>query len=154
MIIASSPLFMDLVQEDGPSVFVRGLARLVRPAAMIPPAELWLKEVSLMRGSFYKDYQKTKNGEGYGLLEAPRGALGHWIKIRDSKITVYQIITPTTWNASPRDAMSVRGPCEEALIGTEIKNPANPVEAEHIIRSFDPCLVCTVHAVDMKDPLS
>jgi len=149
MMSVSNPLFVDLVNTDGPSVFLRGLARLVRPAVMIPAVDLWLKEVSLNRDVFFKDYDKTENGEGYGLVEAPRGALGHWIKIRDSKIIKYQIITPTAWNASPRDSKGMRGPCEEALIGTEIRNPANPVEAEHIIRSFDPCLVCTVHTIEI-----
>jgi len=151
MLIASNRLFVDLVDNDGPSVFVRGLARLVRPAMLLPIADLWLKEVALNKGGFYKNYRKIEDGEGFGLIQAPRGALGHWIKIRDSKIKRYQIITPTTWNASPRDSNGMVGPCEQALIGTEIKQPGNPVEVEHIIRSFDPCLVCTVHAIDMKN---
>ncbi|MBT4640494.1 MAG: Ni,Fe-hydrogenase I large subunit, partial [Deltaproteobacteria bacterium] len=75
-----------------------------------------------------------------------RGALGHWVRIEDSKIAHYQIISPTTWNLSPRDANGIRGPAEEALRGTEIKDIDNPVELGHIIRSFDACLVCTVHA--------
>jgi hydrogenase large subunit len=82
-------------------------------------------------------------------LEAPRGALGHWVKIKDAKIEKYQIITPTAWNASPRDANGLRGPLEEAIVGTEIKDLDNPIEVDHIIRSFDPCLVCTVHAIDI-----
>jgi Ni,Fe-hydrogenase I large subunit len=151
MIIASNPLFVDFVKRDGPSVFLRGLARLTRPAKMIPVADLWLKEVSHDKGAFFKDYRKIEDGEGNGLIQAPRGSLGHWIKIKGSKIEKYQIITPTTWNASPRDSNGRRGPCEEALIGTEIRHPGNPVKAEHIIRSFDPCLVCTVHAIDMKE---
>ncbi len=151
MIIASNPLFVDLIKNDGPSVFVRGLARLVRPAMLLPIADLWLKELSRNKGGFYSNYNKIEDGEGFGLIHAPRGALGHWVKIRDSKITKYQIITPTTWNASPRDSNGMVGPCEKALIGTEIKQPGNPVEVGHIIRSFDPCLVCTVHTIDLKE---
>ena len=77
----------------------------------------------------------------------------HWVKVKDAKIERYQIITPTAWNASPRDSSGVRGPFEEAVVGTEIKDPDNPIEVEHIIRSFDPCLVCTVHAIDLRKPL-
>jgi hydrogenase large subunit len=118
---------------------------------MLPAAETWLKEVSYSRGGFFEDYKKTEDGEGIGLIQAPRGSLGHWIKIRNSKIEKYQIITPTTWNASPRDSSGMRGPCEKALIGTRLRHPGNPVEAEHVVRSFDPCLVCTVHTIDMNE---
>ena len=75
------------------------------------------------KGVFFKDYEKIEDGEGNGLIQAPRGSLGHWIKIKGSKIERYQIITPTTWNASPRDSNGRRGPCEEALIGTDFIAP-------------------------------
>ncbi len=81
------------------------------------------------------------------MIQAARGALGHWVKIQDEKIAHYQIITPTSWNGSPRDERGVRGAWEEALIGTPIKDINNPVEAGHVVRSFDPCLVCAVHTV-------
>ena len=84
------------------------------------------------------------------MIEAPRGALGHWVNVKDNKISSYQIITPTAWNASPRDADDVRGPLEEALIETKVRNPENPVEVHHVVRSFDPCLVCTVHTIDLR----
>jgi hydrogenase large subunit len=86
---------------------------------------------------------------GYGLTEAHRGALGHWMKIEDDKIAHYQIISPTTWNASPRDAAGRRGPWEEALVGTPIQENDDMVAVGHVVRSFDPCLVCTVHAIDL-----
>ncbi|MGD9290804.1 MAG: nickel-dependent hydrogenase large subunit [Desulfobacterales bacterium] len=154
MVVACHPLFVDLIQQDGPSVFTRQLARLVRPALLIPVLEQWLRETAACKENFYRDYGKKQNGEGFGLVEAPRGFLGHWIKIQNSKIERYQIITPSAWNASPRDSKGVRGPWEEALIGTEVKNRENPVEIDHVIRSFDPCLVCTVHAVDKTRPVS
>ena len=120
---------------------------------LIPIMEQWLKEISSGREVFYQNHGKKEDGEGFGLIEAPRGSLGHWLKVKDAKIEKYQIITPTAWNASPRDSNGVRGPWEEALIGTEIEDIDNPVEVDHIIRSFDPCLVCTVHAINVQKRL-
>ncbi|NVO00608.1 MAG: nickel-dependent hydrogenase large subunit [Geobacteraceae bacterium] len=86
--------------------------------------------------------------QGYGWHEAPRGALGHWIKIKDKQILNYQAVVPSTWNASPRDHKGQRGPYEEALIGTPIADPNRPVEILRTIHSFDPCLACAVHVLD------
>ena len=86
--------------------------------------------------------------KGYGLHEAPRGALGHWVTIKNQKIDNYQIVVPGTWNGSPRDANNQRGPYEEALIGTPVANPEQPVEILRTIHSFDPCMACAVHVVD------
>jgi hydrogenase large subunit len=99
----------------------------------------------------YTDYQVPTTGTAYGLTEAPRGALGHWVKIAGGLISNYQIITPTCWNASPRDAKGIRGPLEQALIGTPIRNLNQPVEVVRVIHSFDPCLSCAVHAMESKD---
>ena len=85
---------------------------------------------------------------GFGLHEAPRGALGHWIRIHDQKIQNYQAIVPSTWNASPRDAKGLRGPYEAALIDTPIADPNKPLEILRTVHSFDPCLACAVHLVD------
>jgi hydrogenase large subunit len=85
---------------------------------------------------------------GYGMHEAPRGALGHWIKIKDQKILNYQAVVPSTWNASPRDAKGVRGPYEAALVGTPMADPNKPLEILRTIHSFDPCLACAVHVMD------
>jgi Ni,Fe-hydrogenase I large subunit len=87
---------------------------------------------------------------GFGWHEAPRGALGHWIRIKDQKILNYQAVVPTTWNASPRDARGVRGPYEAALVGTPIADPNRPLEILRTIHSFDPCLACAVHLVDAR----
>ena len=86
--------------------------------------------------------------QGYGMHEAPRGALGHWIKIKDQKIQNYQAVVPSTWNASPRDAKGQRGPYEAALVGTPMADPNKPLEILRTIHSFDPCLACAVHVVD------
>jgi hydrogenase large subunit len=150
MMIASNPLITDLVKKDGPNVFARELARLMRTAFLIPIMEKWLAELATCKEEFYCDHPQVESGEGFGLIEAPRGSLGHWVKINEGRIEKYQIITPTAWNASPRDSNGVRGPWEEAIVGTEIKDLENPVELDHIIRSFDPCLVCTVHAIQLN----
>ena len=88
------------------------------------------------------------DGEGAGLIHAARGSLGHWLKVKNGKISKYQIITPTAWNASPRDSEGVRGHWEESFIGTQLSDPENPMELNHIVRSHDACLVCTVHFHD------
>lgn len=85
---------------------------------------------------------------GYGFHEAPRGALGHWIKIKDQKILNYQTVVPSTWNASPRDAKGQRGPYEAALVGTPMAKADQPLEILRTIHSFDPCLACAVHVTD------
>ena len=85
-------------------------------------------------------------GRGAGLVEAARGALGHWLTIEKGRIARYQIIAPTTWNFSPRDAGGVPGALEAALVGAEVgEGEATPLTVQHIVRSFDPCMVCTVH---------
>ncbi len=85
---------------------------------------------------------------GWGWTEAPRGALGHWIHIKDGKIANYQAIVPSTWNGSPRDAQGLPGAYEAALIGTPVADPEQPVEILRTIHSFDPCMACAVHVLD------
>ena len=86
--------------------------------------------------------------EGVGLSEAPRGALAHWIRIKDRKIDNYQLVVPSTWNASPRDAKGNRSAYEESLIGTPVAKDDEPLEIIRTIHSFDPCLACAVHLYD------
>ena len=85
---------------------------------------------------------------GVGMSEAPRGALAHWIVIEDQKIANYQLVVPSTWNASPRDARGQRSAYEASLIGTPIADPEKPLEVLRTIHSFDPCLACAVHLYD------
>jgi hydrogenase large subunit len=82
---------------------------------------------------------------GYGLSEAPRGALGHWIHIKDGRIENYQAIVPSTWNASPKDSKGQPGAYEAALVGTPMVDPEQPLEILRTIHSFDPCLACASH---------
>jgi len=86
--------------------------------------------------------------EGVGLSEAPRGALAHWIRIKDGKIDNYQLVVPSTWNASPRDAKGQRSSYEEALLGTPVANVEQPLEILRTVHSFDPCIACAVHLYD------
>ncbi|HIP47550.1 MAG TPA: hydrogenase 1 large subunit, partial [Lutibacter sp.] len=86
--------------------------------------------------------------KGVGFMEAPRGGLAHWISIKDGKTSNYQMVVPSTWNASPRDPKGQLSAYESALIGTPIADPENPVEILRTIHSFDPCLACAVHLYD------
>jgi [NiFe] hydrogenase large subunit/hydrogenase large subunit len=86
--------------------------------------------------------------KGFGWHEAPRGSLGHWIRIKDQKIANYQAVVPSTWLASPRDAKGQRGPYEAALQGTPLADPKRPLEILRTVHSFDPCLACAVHLLD------
>ncbi len=84
-------------------------------------------------------------GRGVGMTGAPRGALGHWVSIEEGKVASYQAVVPTTWNGSPRCSAGIPGPIEQAIEGESIKDPDNPFEVVRTIRSFDPCLACSVH---------
>ncbi len=87
---------------------------------------------------------------GAGLHEAPRGALSHWVHIKDGKIANYQCVVPSTWNAGPRDSKGQPGPYEAALTGTPVHDPEQPLEILRTVHSFDPCMACGVHVVDVK----
>ncbi|MHB0980086.1 MAG: nickel-dependent hydrogenase large subunit [Thermoleophilia bacterium] len=150
-IVAGDPLFRDLIAKEGAGTFARQLARIVRPATLLPALETWVGELAASDTEpMYQPYGPIEDGSGHGLIQAARGALGHWVEVRAGRITGYQVITPTTWNGSPRDSAGTRGPWEEALVGTVIADPDDPVEAGHVVRSFDACLVCAVHAVDLR----
>jgi Ni,Fe-hydrogenase I large subunit len=86
-----------------------------------------------------------REAQGWGFHEAPRGALGHWVRIKDGAIANYECVVPSTWNGSPRDAKGRRGPWEAALVGTPVADPNRPVEILRTVHSFDPCMACAVH---------
>jgi hydrogenase large subunit len=88
------------------------------------------------------------HAEGFGYMEAPRGALGHWIVIDHGKIENYQMVVPTTWNGSPRDHKGQAGAYEASLVGTPLAKPEWPLEILRTIHSFDPCMACAIHMVD------
>ena len=135
-------------QMGGASIHLRQLARVHELVKLYRQAERCLKEFRLNDSWYIKP--KEQDGRGWGATEASRGALCHWIDIEGGKIKNYQIMAPSTWNIGPRDGEGKRGPIEEALIGTPIFDSTDPVEVGHVARSFDSCLVCTVHAHDAK----
>jgi hydrogenase large subunit len=90
-----------------------------------------------------------KDCKGVGFTEAPRGALGHWVHVKDGRIENYQCIVPTTWNAGPRDPAGNIGAFEAALMNTPVANPEQPLEIIRTVHSFDPCLACSTHVLDM-----
>ena len=98
-------------------------------------------------------YNAPDEAQGIGLCIAPRGALGHWLNVKDRRISNYQVITPTSWNASPKDREGKPGPYEQALIGLKVKESQSPIEILRVIRSFDPCTACAVHLVTTKGNL-
>jgi hydrogenase large subunit len=107
-----------------------------------------INEVSTFNSEKWEPKSWPKDCEGVGMVDAPRGALAHWINIHDGAIENYQLVVPTTWNGSPRDAKEQRSAFEESLIGTPVANLEQPVEIIRTIHSFDPCLACAVHLYD------
>jgi hydrogenase large subunit len=162
-----SPRYLDKVHEAGPlarmwvngdytngiSVLDRLAARALETQKVAVAMDGWLDEL-VVGESVYEFAEMTGDASGNGLTEAPRGALAHWINIVDGKIDAYQVVTPTNWNASPRDDFDQLGPVEQALLGTPVDDPAQPVELLRVVHSFDPCLACAVHMVrpGQKDP--
>jgi Ni,Fe-hydrogenase I large subunit len=133
----------------------RGIETLVIAEQLVP----WLQklidrigqgDLKIHNGEKWDPATWPKEAQGWGTHEAPRGALGHWIRIADGKIANYQCVVPSTWNGSPRDASGQRGAYEAALIGTPVSDPQQPVEILRTIHSFDPCMACAVHVVDTQ----
>jgi len=130
----------------GVSVMDRHLARAQEALKVARAMDAWLDQ--LVAGQPVQSQTAAgTDGSGLGLTEAPRGALGHWLKVTSGRISAYQVVTPTCWNASPRDSRNVPGPMEKALIGVPIADPQRPIEALRVIHSFDPCLSCAVHVM-------
>ena len=103
----------------------------------------WVDVVSALKAN-------PAEAKGVGLSEAPRGALAHWINIKEGAIDNYQLVVPSTWNASPRDTKDQKSAYEASLIGTPVADPENPLEILRTIHSFDPCIACAVHVYDEK----
>ncbi len=128
------------------SVLGRHAARAIECKLVADAMADWVLDLA-PGGEVYAPYELPDEGEGAGLTGAPRGALGHWVQLKDGVIEQYQCVVPTTWNASPKDERGVPGPIEQAIIGTPIRDEENPFEIVRIVRSFDPCLACAVHVV-------
>jgi hydrogenase large subunit len=148
LVIAGDPLLTSFFQAEGANTWLRQFARLHRPVSLLQQMRQTIMQLQqhFDEPTFIKSAPEAE-GEGYGLINASRGSLGHWVTIKNGKIANYQVITPTSWNGSPRDSLGRRGHWEESFIGLEIKDLDNPIELCHVVRSHDACLVCTVHLV-------
>jgi len=155
-----APRYMSRVHEAGPlarmwingdyrrgiSALDRIMARALESVKIADAMADWLDALSPGDPTIVpSEVPSTK--ESMGLTEAPRGALGHWMDTRNPKIHRYQVITPTAWNASPKDDRDEPGPIEQALVGTPVADTEQPVEVLRVVHSFDPCLACAVHVV-------
>ena len=133
-------------RENLCSVMGRHLARALEAQALANAMPDWVLQIKLDEPVAVA-HKIPESAEGMGLWDAPRGALGHWISIRNQKIARYQAVVPTTWNASPHDGKNQPGPIEEALLGAPVGDGNNPFALARIVRSFDPCIACAVHLV-------
>jgi hydrogenase large subunit len=129
------------------SVLGRHAARALEAKLVADAMVDWLQALKPNEPTIVQ-HEIPDQAEGAGLTEAPRGSVGHWMTIKDKKIDRYQVITPTAWNASPKDDNDQPGAVEQAIIGTKVKDKDNPFELVRIVRAFDPCLACSVHLLD------
>ena len=151
LVLAGDPLIRSLFAVEGASTWLRQFTRLHRPVATLDAMRQTVSELRarLDEPTFVR-FDPEPDGDGFGAVNAARGSLGHWVKIRDGRIANYQIVTPTAWNGSPRDGAGRRGHWEESFVGMEIEDLDNPVELFHVVRSHDACLVCTVHVATAR----
>jgi len=155
MLVAKNPAIIDLVKKGAkPGAVARHAARAIETKLVADACYVWLDQLlTEMTKPGFKihdtaHWDPPESGTGAGFHEAPRGALGHWIKVKNKKIENYQAVVPSTWNASPRDEKGIRGQYEESLIGAPVPDPENPINVGRVIRSFDPCLACAIHIID------
>jgi Ni,Fe-hydrogenase I large subunit len=157
MIISKNPTLLGLVKKGvKPGAVARHAARAIETKLIVDACYKWCDDLlDAMTKPGFKihdtdHWEPPEKGMGVGFYEAPRGALGHWIKIKNKKIDNYQAVVPSTWMASPRDEKKVRGQYEESLIGVPVPDAENPINVVRVIRSFDPCLACAIHLIDPK----
>jgi hydrogenase large subunit len=140
------------------STLGRTAARGIETVLLARRLQVWYdKLVERIKNGDVRTFDNSKwdpakwpeKAQGYGYLDAPRGALGHWVQIENQKISRYQCVVPSTWNCSPRDAQGVPGPYEAALMDHHpLVDPERPLEILRTIHSFDPCMACGVHVLD------
>jgi Ni,Fe-hydrogenase I large subunit len=149
------PELMDLVNQGAkPGAIARHFCRAVEAKRVGEAGLAWIDQLTSLATAGpvvgMKDKPVPSSASGFGVWDAPRGALGHWVEIADRRIKNYQLVVPSTWNASPRDEKGVRGPYEQSLIGAPVPDVDNPINLVRIMRSFDPCLACGIHLIDPK----
>jgi Ni,Fe-hydrogenase I large subunit len=144
--VAGQPLLRSLVATDGGSVLARVVARLLELALVVPAMERWLRALTPGE-AFCGQWRVTRSGQRLSASSKRRVApSATGCASSAARIAGYQIIAPTTWNFSPRDAAGVPGALEQALVGLSVgEGESAPLAVQHVVRSFDPCMVCTVH---------
>jgi Ni,Fe-hydrogenase I large subunit len=140
------------------STLGRVASRCIETVLLARQMRLWYDQmVGRIRGGDTRTFTGERwepstwpaQAQGYGYLDAPRGALGHWVRIRDGRIERYQCVVPSTWNCSPRDQQNQMGPYEASLVDNHpLVDPERPIEILRTIHSFDPCMACGVHVLD------
>ena len=139
------------------STMGRILAQSIDTQVVADQLQVWFNQLTAnVAGGDFRTHNAAKfdpgtwpsTAQGVGFSEAPRGALGHWVSIRDTKIANYQCIVPTTWNAAPRDSSGRGGAYEMALLNHRLAVPSQPLELLRTIHSFNPCMACAVHLID------
>jgi [NiFe] hydrogenase large subunit len=134
------------------STLGRTAARGIECAVTAAKGLDWINELEAnVKGGnteIYTEWEMPQEAQGVGFVTAPRGALSHWINIKDGKIENFQLVVPSTWNLGPRCSADKLSPVEEALIGTPIADPKRPVEILRTVHSYDPCIACGVHVID------
>jgi len=133
----------------GVSALDRIMARALETKIICDYMQDWLQRLTPGQPSLVP-YTLPVAGTGVGLTDAMRGPLGHWLEIGDHHIRNYDIVTPTSWNFSPRDEQGIRGPAEQALMGAPVQEEGNFIELARIIHSFDPCFSCAIHVLDAR----
>ncbi|MBW2140864.1 MAG: nickel-dependent hydrogenase large subunit [Deltaproteobacteria bacterium] len=134
------------------STLGRTAARAIETLVIAKETQKWVQELieNLKKGDTrtVEKWTMPDHAVGFGLNDVPRGSLGHWIEIENNSIKNYQMVVPSTWNLGPRDHTGQVGPVEEALVGTPVHDPKQPLEVLRTVHSFDPCLACAVHVID------
>ncbi len=150
---------LDLPIQALYSTLGRTAARTLESKIIVDSMQGWYDSlIANIKGGDVKTFNEKlwepeswpKTAQGVGVTEAPRGALAHWVVIKDGKIDNYQAVVPSTWNAGPRDAQGQEGPYEASLKGTKLFDAKQPLEILRTIHSFDPCIACAVHVTDPK----
>jgi hydrogenase large subunit len=131
--------------RGGVSVMDRLLASAYEAEKVAGAMRDWLNAIAFDGSHYTPVATPPASGKALALSEAPRGSLAHWVEYAAGKVTQYRIITPTAWNASPRDDRQLAGPIEQSLLGVQIADRTQPIEVYRIIHSFDPCMGCAVH---------
>ncbi|MFC2005593.1 nickel-dependent hydrogenase large subunit [Chloroflexota bacterium] len=147
------PELMGVIKAGGKAgVVARHLCRAVESKIVGEAGLAWIDRLIELATAGpivgMKEKPVPRKSSGMGAWDAPRGGLAHWVDIQGSRIKNYQLVVPSTWNASPRDEKGIRGPYEESLIGAPVPDVENPINLVRIIRSFDPCLACAIHLID------